>query len=243
MLSRRLRFNPNALSATLRVHEPNFILACSSSAHSQPPFVTLVRQMKIYTRTGDKGTSSLFNGERRPKTDPSFEALGDIDELNSVVGVASQFCPRPSLDNLHARLQEIQMDLFDVGTAVATPLGSSSEQKLERAKFPEKTYVKLETWIDEMDVDLPPLTNFILPGGGLLGSHLHLARSACRRAERHVLPLVTNAHVEPSVSVYLNRLSDFFFAAARYACVKTQDKEVVYKKRATTPTSLEQQQQ
>lgn len=144
---------------------------------------------KVYTRTGDAGQTSLYNGSRRSKTDQEFEALGDVDELNSAIGVAREFLD-PTLSGLLEQLEEIQSRLIDVGTSIATPLSTSSKGKLDRAKFPEGKVRLLEQQIDAMDEELPPLKNFILPSGGPGASFLHVARGVCRRAERKVVFLV-----------------------------------------------------
>ena len=142
----------------------------------------------MYTKTGDKGTSSLYNGERRHKTDGAFQALGDVDELNSLCGVAREFlspldaerseqvCREQPHESRHIessnlrlntvlQLQKIQSRLLDVGSAVATPLENSSDGKLKRTVFDDTATSALETWIDAMDAELPALTNFILPSG------------------------------------------------------------------------------
>ena len=182
----------------------------------------------LYTRTGDKGTSSLYNLERRSKDDPVFAALGDTDELNSAIGIAREYCNEES--NLQERLAIIQSRLLDIGSAVATPPTKSKDNKLERVKFDSGHVKLLESWIDQMDADVPPLRNFILPSGGLCATHLHLARSVCRRAERHCVALTSTDEVQDSVTKYMNRLSDFLFAAARYAAMKEGREEVSYKK-------------
>lgn len=146
-------------------------------------------KFKIYTKTGDAGQTSLYNGSRRSKTDLEFEALGDVDELNSAIGVAREFLDS-ALANLSQQLEEIQSRLIDVGTSIATPLESSNKAKLERAKFPEGKVQLLEQQIDTMDEELAPLRNFILPSGGPGASFLHVARGVCRRAERKVVYLV-----------------------------------------------------
>lgn len=190
-------------------------------------------KFRIYTKTGDKGTAALYNGERRPKDNDVFHALGDVDELSSAVGVAAEF-----LDERHEplveQLQTIQSRLLDVGSAVATPLASSSEAKLKRVAFPEGATAQLEGWLDALDDQLPPLRNFILPSGGKGAACLHLARSMCRRAERSVVPLVRAELCEAVVGVYLNRLSDYLFTAARYASQKEGKPEHVYKKGAAS---------
>jgi len=182
----------------------------------------------LYTRTGDKGTSSLYNLERRSKDDPVFAALGDTDELNSAIGIAREYCNEES--NLQERLAIIQSRLLDIGSAIATPPTKSKDNKLERVKFDSGHVKLLESWIDQMDADVPPLRNFILPSGGLCATHLHLARSVCRRAERHCVALTSTDEVQDSVTKYMNRLSDFLFAAARYAAMKEGREEVSYKK-------------
>lgn len=188
---------------------------------------TRTKKSNLYTRTGDKGTSSLYNLERRPKDDPVFAALGDTDELNSAIGIAREYCGE---DELQERLAIVQSRLLDIGSAVATPPLKSKDNKLERVKFDESHISILESWIDEMDAAVPPLRNFILPSGGLCATHLHLARSVCRRAERHCVALTSTDAVQGSVTRYMNRLSDFLFAAARYSAVQEGRDEVAYKK-------------
>eukprot|EP01026_Neomeris_dumetosa_P054484 TRINITY_DN4902_c0_g1_i1.p1 TRINITY_DN4902_c0_g1~~TRINITY_DN4902_c0_g1_i1.p1 ORF type:complete len:223 (-),score=27.22 TRINITY_DN4902_c0_g1_i1:272-940(-) len=187
-------------------------------------------KFKIYTKTGDKGTSSLYNGERRPKTDEFFEALGNVDELNSSVGLAREYCQNVNI--LKQQLEIIQCRLLDVGSAVATPVSQSSENKISRTAFDKQgeQVSMLESWIDAMDDELPPLKNFILPSGGLGSSQLHMARTICRRAERSVISLVEKELVDNQVAIYLNRLSDYLFTAARYTAMKAGCEEIVYKK-------------
>jgi ATP:cob(I)alamin adenosyltransferase len=133
----------------------------SSSAADEEP-----RKIKVYTRTGDKGTSMLFNGERREKSDPSFMALGDVDELNAYAGLALEHCKLSEGDgfqSLVSQLVTIQSRLFDVGSAIATPLSTSDETQTSRVAFDEANVDSLEQWIDQMEDHLPPLRNFILP--------------------------------------------------------------------------------
>jgi cob(I)alamin adenosyltransferase len=188
--------------------------------------------MKIYTKTGDKGTSSLFNGERRGKTDSFFTALGDVDEVNANVGLAREHCLDMSdgvaRAALISQLAHIQSRLLDVGSAVATPLDSSSSRKIAISQFGQEHATQLEGWIDEMDDSLPALTTFILPSGGKAASHLHVARAVCRRAERSVVAL--EDAVSAGVRQYMNRLSDYLFTAARFASHKGGYDEVTYKK-------------
>ena len=162
--------------------------------------------MKIYTRTGDRGETSLFGGARVAKNDPRIEVYGTIDELNSFAGVARASWPSSPID---AQLARIQSDLFDIGAHLASP-GSTRFTGADPARIAE-----LESAIDAMESELQPLRNFILPGGCAAAAHLHVARTVCRRAERLVVAL----RDEPSI-VYLNRLSDYLFVAARYANLK-----------------------
>lgn len=188
--------------------------------------------MKIYTKTGDKGTSGLFNGERRPKDDQVFEALGVCDELNAQVGLCLELCEREDgLKDVCSWLEEVSSRLFDVGSAVATPINTTtSTSKLNRTAFAESHVAWLENLIDEMDEELPQLKNFILPSGGLAAAQLHAARTVARRAERRVWPLIADGSTDPIVGKYLNRLSDFLFTVARVAAKRTGKPEKIYKK-------------
>ncbi|KAF9158747.1 hypothetical protein DFQ26_007284 [Actinomortierella ambigua] len=192
---------------------------------------------KIYTKTGDKGTSALFTGERRPKDDEVFEALGTNDELASAIGLAREFCidqPSPDLSHMILQLEQIQCLLQDIGSNIATPRDSSAATaaRLARTEFDaDGQHVQdLEQWIDRMDQELPPLTSFILPSGGKAAASLHIARTTCRRTERRVAPMAQEHRVDQSVAIYLNRLSDYLFTCARYAAMKGGFKEVAYKK-------------
>ena len=160
--------------------------------------------MKIYTRTGDSGETSLFGGSRVAKDDPRIEAYGTIDELNSAIGVARATWPLSPIDR---QLDAIQSDLFDVGAHLAAP-GNDRFAGVEPRRIEE-----LERAIDAMESELQPLTNFIIPGGSVAAAQLHVARTVCRRAERRVVALEDN----PATVAYLNRLSDYLFVAARYA--------------------------
>eukprot|EP01024_Parvocaulis_polyphysoides_P009709 TRINITY_DN13116_c0_g2_i1.p1 TRINITY_DN13116_c0_g2~~TRINITY_DN13116_c0_g2_i1.p1 ORF type:complete len:215 (-),score=43.86 TRINITY_DN13116_c0_g2_i1:239-883(-) len=195
-------------------------------------FCANMSSFKIYTKTGDQGESSLFNGERKIKSDQCFEALGNVDELNSSIGVAREYCVKDSLQETVEQLERIQCRLLDVGSAVATPLNNSSESKLAKMAFDKSgnEVNMLENWIDVMDQSLPALKNFILPSGGLAASHLHMARTICRRAERSVVCLYEKGQVDKDVLVYLNRLSDYLFTVARFAAMKAGNTEVIYKK-------------
>lgn len=172
---------------------------------------------KIYTKTGDKGETSLFTGQRVPKNDPFIEAIGSVDECNSSIGAALAFLPSTQqMQPIKDQLEIIQHALFDVGAALATPRTKAANAKLEKTRFDHEEVERLEHWIDEMDAKLPPLHAFILPGGHPFGALLHVARSICRRAERRILPLQRNADVSDNVVVYINRLSDYLFCLSRY---------------------------
>jgi len=183
----------------------------------------------VYTRGGDKGKSSLFSGERRSKADLVFHALGDTDEVSAAVGVASQYCG-PELAGLKERLDWVQCRLLDAGAALATPASSTKDPALVAGTaFNPSTVVDLEMWIDDMEEDLPKLTNFVLYSGGKCSTFLHLARTVCRRAERSVVVLVEAGDTPSPVGRFLNRLSDFLFVAARFAALRQGHPETAYK--------------
>lgn len=167
--------------------------------------------MKIYTKTGDDGTTGLFGGARVDKDDIRVEAYGTVDELLSVLGVARAL-GRPEIDEL---LQGLQDDLFTLGAELATVSGK--ESKLPVRLLGEDDVTRLESVIDRMEAVLPPLANFVLPGGSPAAAALHHARAVSRRAERRVLTASRAVPVRPEVRVYLNRLSDLLFVAARFA--------------------------
>ncbi|XP_022339250.2 corrinoid adenosyltransferase MMAB-like [Crassostrea virginica] len=182
---------------------------------------------KIYTKTGDKGTSATYTGERRSKDDVIFEALGSTDELSSAIGLAAEYCKD---QDLISRLQQVQCVLQDIGSCVATPHSSAREAHLKNTQFTPIYTEDLENWIDRYTEELPPLKNFILPSGGLCSAHLHVARSICRRAERRVVPLVKANEISQEPLKYLNRLSDFLFTAARFAAMKDGREEKIYQR-------------
>ena len=182
--------------------------------------------MKVYTRTGDKGETSLYSGDRVAKNSPSIEAIGDLDELNANLGLVLSFIPDLSdLYPLKKQLIWIQHALFDAGAAVATPHTAKSEVKKQKTTFDSQAVSSLETWIDQLTEPLKPLTAFILPGGHPCASFLHQARTTCRRAERRVLCLIESEPQVKDVLTYLNRLSDYLFTASRYVnhFTKTQE--------------------
>ena len=174
--------------------------------------------MKIYTRTGDKGTTALFGGGRVPKTHPLIEAYGTVDETNSMLGLARAHLKRAHLqDDLETGavdeyLEDIQADLFTLGADLATPAGS----KARTVRVDDEAIRLLEQRIDEIDALLPPIKQFILPGGSPAAAALHVARTTCRRAERLVLRASDQEEISSSVLIYLNRLSDLLFVMARW---------------------------
>lgn len=166
--------------------------------------------MKIYTKTGDRGDTRLFDGTKVRKYDDRVEAYGSVDELNAFIGAASSFLDNAELISL---LAEIQKDLFSVGAQLADP--GFKDQSRAKFKLSPERITALENAIDTFETELPPLRQFILSGGGQAGAMLHVARTVCRRAERQVVSLSEKVEVNPDVIVYLNRLSDFLFVIAR----------------------------
>lgn len=170
--------------------------------------------MKIYTRTGDKGDTGLFGGGRVPKDDARVAAYGDVDELNSAIGVSRALLPGASFDSL---LEQIQRDLFAIGGHLATPDPEKVRAALAKAELGEERVGAMEAAIDAADTELPPLRAFVLPGGTPGAAALHVARTVCRRAERSVVGLARTAEVPALFIIYLNRLSDLLFTLARLA--------------------------
>ena len=168
--------------------------------------------MKIYTKTGDSGDTSLFDGTRVRKTDPRVVAYGDVDELQACLGVARASKLPQDLDDMCLSLQR---DLFALGARLADP-SHKIAKRVEKIVIDDASVARLEGWIDQLDLELPPLRHFILSDGSPGGAFLHSARTVCRRAERSVLLLGTDA-VEPVVVIYVNRLSDLLFTMARAA--------------------------
>lgn len=169
--------------------------------------------MKIYTRTGDTGETGLFGGGRVPKDHPRVAAYGEVDELNATIGVVRSAAPEFQAE----LLERIQRDLFSIGGHLATPDPDKVKKALARAEFHEASITALETAIDAATAELPPLRAFILPAGTPAAAALHVARTVCRRAERSVVHLASQAPVPELFIVYLNRLSDLLFTLARLA--------------------------
>jgi cob(I)alamin adenosyltransferase len=181
--------------------------------------------MKIYTRTGDRGSTGLFGGGRVPKDDVRVEAYGDVDELNAVIGMARSVETMPRIDEV---LVPIQRDLFAIGALLATPDRDKMAQHLQKARIDEARIGELERAIDEGESELEPLTAFIIPGGSPKAAALHVARTVCRRAERHVVRLQHEVELPPLAIIYLNRLSDLLFTLARIAGRRSGAGEVTW---------------
>lgn len=171
----------------------------------------MVRLNKIYTRTGDQGTAALGNGERRKKSDLRFAAIGEVDEANAAIGLA-RLHAHADLDRTLARVQN---DLFDLGADLAVPEGG--EKGKSRLRVAAAQVTRLEEEIDRYNAELAPLTSFVLPGGTAAAAALHFARTVTRRAERALVALDGHEPLNPAAIVYINRLSDFLFVAARFA--------------------------
>jgi cob(I)alamin adenosyltransferase len=168
--------------------------------------------VKIYTKTGDAGETSLFDNTRVSKANPRVDAYGEVDELNACLGAARATGIDPGSA---AALEQIQKELFAVGAQLADP-ATRIAPRVTKAAVVDADIRRLEQAIDVLEEELPPLRRFILPGGSAQGAWLHFARTVCRRAERRVIALGPDA-VEPIVIVYLNRLSDLLFVMARAA--------------------------
>ncbi|HET6796651.1 MAG TPA: cob(I)yrinic acid a,c-diamide adenosyltransferase [Gemmatimonadales bacterium] len=170
--------------------------------------------MKIYTRTGDDGTTGLFGGGRVPKDDDRVAAYGDVDELNAALGAVRATEPRGFFD---PALEAIQRDLFSIGGQLATPDPSRVAKAIEKAELPAARVSEFERIMDEAERELLPLRAFVLPAGTPKAVALHQARTVCRRAERSTVRLARSADIPASFITYLNRLSDLLFTLARLA--------------------------
>ncbi|MCZ7644544.1 MAG: cob(I)yrinic acid a,c-diamide adenosyltransferase [Planctomycetota bacterium] len=185
------------------------------------------RLTKIYTRTGDDGTTALGGGQRVPKDSPRIAAYGSADELNSMLGVARA----AGLDaKLGRMLKRIQNDLFHLGSDLC--IREDDKTELEIPRIEPRHIKQLEAFIDELQKSLKPLENFILPAGAPGAAHLHVCRCVCRRAERDVLALSRVETVGAHVATYLNRLSDLLFVMARYENLKKETPDVLWDSRA-----------
>lgn len=192
--------------------------------------------MSVYTRTGDKGKTALYGGKRVSKASTRVDAYGSIDELNSAIGVAiagiqsSNYSTDKKVQSLEQELIRIQNDLFEIGGALANPHSTGSGQASSKIKL-TKRVTDFENTINKLEKDLPPLSNFILPGGGRSGSCLHLSRTVARRAERRIVDLSEKEKVQNEIIIYMNRLSDLLFMFARFVNHKEKIKEIQWKSR------------
>ena len=195
-----------------------------------------IRITKVYTRHGDKGQTHLVGGRRVAKDDPRIESYGTIDELNSVLGIVracnDAATPTPATKRLDQILRQVQNELFDLGSELATPPDAVWEGMIRIG--PEQIKV-LERTIDECQADLAPLKSFILPGGGSIAAFLHQARTVCRRAERDILRLMHREPIGESVLGYVNRLSDLLFVLSRWMCRAQGEPEYLCEKGLTLP--------
>jgi len=168
--------------------------------------------VKIYTRTGDSGETGLFDGTRVAKSNPRVAAYGDVDELGAYLGAVRAVSQE---EDLRAMLEQIQRDLFAIGARLADPAHRIAS-RVRKAAVGSEDIARLEEWIDSLEADLPSLRRFILAGGSQSGAGLHVARAICRRAERAMVGLGSDAY-EPELLTYVNRLSDLLFVMARSA--------------------------
>ena len=184
---------------------------------------------QLYTRTGDKGTTSLVGGERVKKNSERLEAYGTVDELSSCLGaIASD--PNCN-DEARGQIRQIQNELFNIGCNLATQKGApESPEGDEDIPADTQQLLKLEGWIDALDEQTPKIKAFVLPGGCELASKAHMARTVCRRAERRILDMSEKEHVDSEIIRYVNRLSDYLFILARYFNFMQGEEEIVWKK-------------
>jgi len=193
----------------------------------------MVTLNKIYTRTGDDGTTGLVGGSRIRKNAIRVSAYGDIDELNSHLGLCVTLCVDGLFTSLSEKLTIIQNELFDIGSELACPTVTESPS------IPTTTSSqvdRLEAWIDELNTTLPVLQSFVLPGGSLVNAHLHIARAVCRRGERTVLELHESEPINEHTRHYLNRLSDLLFVMSRAAASLSGTPEFLWIPGASRPT-------
>lgn len=193
----------------------------------------MVTLNKIYTRTGDDGYTGLVGGTRIKKTAPRVCAYGDIDELNSYLGLCITLAPQ-GVAAVVDKLVVIQNELFDIGSELACPPGESSPSIPTTSS---QQVTRLEEWIDELNASLPTLKSFVLPGGTPLNAYLHIARCVCRRAERSVLVLHDSEIVSEHLRLYLNRLSDLLFVMSRSAAAFAGIQEFLWVPGASRPLS------
>lgn len=193
--------------------------------------------LRIYTRTGDDGTTGLFGGERVSKAGVRVEAYGTVDELNAHLGASTAACTDHDLCEI---LRAIQNDLFLIGSDLSTPENRTlTRGSIAIERLSADPVVRLESSIDLLESQLTPLTAFILPGGCQMASHLHVARTVCRRAERRVITLAETDATNPEIVRYLNRLSDLLFVMARVANARAGRADIPWRGRGTAPADKE----
>lgn len=180
--------------------------------------------MAIYTRTGDKGKTSLFDGTRVPKSHIRVDTYGTIDELNSTIGVAIAHFKKGKSLLIKKELEAIQHDLFAIGSALAMPAALPIDHLSAKTQ-------EFETLIDQLTSAMPELTQFILPGGSIAGAQLHVARTIARKAERKVVALMEKEPIDESILKYLNRLSDLLFTMSRHVNFDEKRKEIIWIKK------------
>lgn len=185
--------------------------------------------VKIYTKIGDNGETSLFGGRRVSKADLRVEAYGSIDELNSVIGLAitAVSSSKCKVLGIKKELIQIQHDLLKIGSHLANP---DTQYSILNTQYFQKRVEEFEKFIDQLTDKLPQLSNFILPGGGEIGSLLHFCRTVCRRAERRIVAFSQKENVHSEILIYFNRLSDLLFVMARYINHKGKKKEIIWRK-------------
>ena len=173
---------------------------------------------RIYTRTGDAGETALGTGERVSKAHLRIQAYGTVDETNATLGIVRLHTGSPDFQKLDHMLARIQNELFDLGADLCVP-DTGKDLGYEPLRILPKQYERIEAEIDELNAELSPLRSFVLPGGHPAAAHLHLSRTVCRRAERLIVELASHEgeHVSEGAVAYVNRLSDFFFVASRWA--------------------------
>jgi cob(I)alamin adenosyltransferase len=190
-----------------------------------------IRIDRVYTRSGDDGTTGLVGGGRVRKDHPRIAAYGDVDELNSVLGQVRAeledpaYADNPDAQHLDRTLTFIQQELFDLGSELATPEEAEYEGMI---RIGAANIMRLEEFIDALTPDLAPLKSFVLPGGGKAGATLHVARTVCRRAERVLTPLVASGAASVWTARYLNRLADLLFVQARWIAAKSRKPETLW---------------
>jgi cob(I)alamin adenosyltransferase len=189
----------------------------------------MVRLNKIYTRTGDAGETGLGDGTRVSKADLRIEAYGTVDETNAVLGLVRLHTVNATYAKLDQMLARMQNELFDLGADLCVP-DRGQALEYEPLRIQPNQYERVEHEIDDLNADLSALKSFVLPGGHAAAAYLHLARTVCRRAERHVVALqqTDGEHVSEGAVAYINRLSDFFFVASRWVNAKSGNGDILW---------------